>query len=138
MTPFEVKAALETALNGVSETGYPILSNIPVAWENMPNHKSDAWIRAQFVVTDSRNGVVGASLSENPYIVHEGFFVCSIFTKIGIGTMRNNEIMSELYSLFQNKTFDGVLCKVPSPQKIGDDKHGYYQVDLFIPFITTS
>lgn len=136
-----VRAAFDTRLEdkiSISDVLYPNLFGIPVTWENTPNKTDKFWIRVQLILTDTRNGTIGAQVDPNPYIVLEGFYTVSIFTKLNIGTKQASDIGSELVALFQNKTFAGVWAQVIDTRKIGDDEHGYYHVNVLIPFTTVS
>lgn len=127
---------LEAAIADVGN--YPIINGIDVAQENTPNLTADKWLRTELLVLSSENGTIGAANQSDPYIKHEGRFIISIFTKLNFGTKVNGDIVRELITLFRNITFDGVWAQAPYPQKIGDDKHGYYAVNLKIPFTTVS
>lgn len=127
---------LQTAL--LDGSTYPNINGVPVAFENTPNKTDVIWMRVQLVIDSSENGTTGAANQSDPYIKHEGNYIISIFTKLNIGTKQSNDLVDDLTSLFENKTFSGVWTKNPSPRKLGDDSFGYYHVNLLIPFITVS
>jgi hypothetical protein len=141
MRESDIRVAVETRLKTNIDTLdalYPNLFELPVTWENTPNRTDAFWIRTYLTVTDSRSGTIGVQDDPNAYIKHQGLFVVSIFTKLNIGLKQSSDIVNDITALFQNKTFEGVWTQVPTPRKIGDDEHGYYHVNVLIPFTTVS
>jgi len=114
---------------------YDDLTGLKVTWENTPNKTDAFWLRTQLNITSSENGVIGAAVAAG-YIKHEGFFVISVFTELGKGVEKIGLINKDLIALFQNKTFDGVMAEVIVPRKVSDDDHGFFNVNVFIPFKT--
>lgn len=141
----DVRAAFDTRLKSAIDdvVNYPVLNCTPWAAENTPNKVDDSWIRSQLEILNSENGRIGidytveGQLNEG-YTKHEGFYAVAIFTKINTGTKASNDIQSELTTLFQNRTFSGVWCRVPQVRKIGDDQFGFYHVNFLVPFTTVS
>lgn len=140
MNESDIRVAFDTRLEGAlsDESNYPNLLDIPVAWENTPNKTDQKWLRTQLQTLNSENGVIGAANVSDPYIKHDGHYVISIFTQLNKGAQVSDLLIAELTTRFQNKTFVGVMVMAPSPRKIGDDEHGYFMVNLFIPFVTVS
>jgi hypothetical protein len=137
----DIRIAFDSRLKAEIDTKnvlYPSLYEIPVTWENTPNKTGKFWIRTFLNLHTSENGVIGSQMSEGTYVKHEGDYIISIFIKTDTGTSLASKITNELVTLFQNKTFAGVWAKVLNPRKIGDDKHGYYHVNVLIPFTTIS
>lgn len=140
MNEAAIRAAFESRLDTATGDAvtYPILSVLPITYENTPNRTDDRWIRTQLILLDSSNGIIGAQNESNPYIRHVGEFVISVFTKLNIGTKVASDISDELITLFQNKTFSGIWTRVVDTKKLGDDTFGYYHINLSFPFTTVT
>ena len=66
-----------------------------------------------------------------------GVIMFNIFTPLGMGEGRAMQINDIIAGIFRSRTFDGITCRVPSPnsgRKIMHEKGNYWTITTSCPF----
>lgn len=110
-------------------------SATPIEWPNRnftkPSGK-DPWVR--IIIQDGEAfqasfGNSGANVHRHPGVIQ-----LQVFTKMGIGNARALELADDAAAIFRGASFSGVRCRAASVREIGPDGHGWYQVNVTVPF----
>lgn len=112
----------------------------PISFDNSadsPELKSakaagEPWVRLTIVNGDSRSaGIAG----ENDILVeHFGRIVVQVFVRDGTGTAAARAIADAAAAVFQHARFDGIRSYAAAIRTVGNDGHGYYQINISTPY----
>ena len=102
-----------------------------IAFDNDSYKKgSDPWIRAVLVPSYSQN----ADLQRLER--HYGIYIISVFVPLKSGTGTAYAYAETIRNLFSNQDIDDIICYAAEIRRIGDDKNGWYMLNVFVNFWT--
>jgi hypothetical protein len=109
------------------------ISDIPVSWPNtsFTPEPDVTWVKCNIVNGDSFQVTIGSGTNA---FRHIGLIVIQVFSPLNKGNGEVLALADSIASIFRNWCGTTVSCKAPSVKDIGPDGHGWYQVNVSIPF----
>ena len=101
-----------------------------IAFDNMEFDPpaDDPWIRAYLRPMNSVNAAIGHNCKRDNAI-----FVVQVFTKINSGPGKAYDLASKIETLFSNKIINKINFYQATTDYIGDDGHGWFQLNVICP-----
>lgn len=106
----------------------------PVAWSNeyfIPPFPQSAWVR--FTIRDGKARQL--NIGEPAIIRYAGMIYIQIFTKPERGDVVALSLADRAKRIFHNWTGEVVQCRAAKIYNLGEDRYGWYQVNVAVPFI---
>lgn len=105
-------------------------STTEIAWDNtIFTPPTTSWIRATMIPTNTMNAALGGLC-----VRYEGIFWIQVFVPLNSNTNEAYTIASEVSTIFENVQFSGITCGAPETERTGDESHGWFQVNVKVPF----
>jgi hypothetical protein len=117
-----------------------LFTSAPIAFENAPDSPAlaaakaagDPWVRLTIVNGESRTaGIAGPG---DVLVEHAGRIVVQVFVRDGTGTATARGLADAAAAVFQHARFEGIRSYSAGVNAIGNDGHGYYQINVSTPY----
>lgn len=110
-----------------------MLKDLGIEWPNMTFKPSSdkSWMRFNILDVDTKQITFGDI--QNIHRAH-GLVIVQVFSPLNIGDSEAMTIADAVAKIFRNWCGTTVRCREAAKRVIGPDGHGWYQVNVIVPF----